>query len=125
MPVIWNPAIRNQVVLPQSLIVPTTVRRHYVFGFGVASNVHKVVKLIYYRMQNGNAIIPPPQADVFSLRTGRWRNAIIPPPQADVFSLKTGRWRKLSGVDVRLCPDERRWDPVGLPMSQRVVIIRF
>ncbi|KAL8497490.1 hypothetical protein ACS0TY_020992 [Phlomoides rotata] len=88
-PVILNPAIRNHVVLPKSLVNPNEPHL-VVLGFGVASNVYKVVRLVYCRNDYG----------------------FIAPPQAEIFSLGTGRWRKLSGIDVRIRLLEYVWCPI-------------
>lgn len=90
-PVIWNPALRNQVVLPESLIHPNEV--HLVaLGFGVASNVFKIVRLVYCRKPNDYGFIVP--------------------PQAEVFPLGSGRWRRLSGINVKLRLLEYMWRPI-------------
>ncbi|KAL2251273.1 F-box protein CPR30 [Sesamum indicum] len=86
--ILWNPSVRNHVILPKPTINPTAPHI-FVLGFGVAAHDYKVVRLVYCR-----------KLDDFGF---------ILPPQIEVFSLKTGRWRRVRRVDVRLQVLEFMW----------------
>ncbi|KAL7086870.1 hypothetical protein ACP275_13G029300 [Erythranthe tilingii] len=81
---IWNPSVRNHIVLPEPTINPEGPHIA-VLGFGVASRAHvKVVRLVY-------------KCTIFDGFSGSV------PPQVEIFSLKTWSWRRLiGGVDVAL-----------------------
>ncbi|KAL8497488.1 hypothetical protein ACS0TY_020990 [Phlomoides rotata] len=68
--IIWNPAIRNHVVSPQPLVNPNEAH-DAVLGFGVVSNVYKVVRIVH--CGDDDEFFAPPEAEIFSLGTGRWR----------------------------------------------------
>lgn len=91
--IIWNPSVRNHVVLPKAMINPKEPNIS-VLGFGVASHVYKVVRLVYCKKPNDYG---------FSV-----------PPQAEIFSFGTGRWRSVRGFDVRLRILEFMWCQVFL-----------
>ncbi|XP_051124841.1 F-box/kelch-repeat protein At3g23880-like [Andrographis paniculata] len=79
--IIWNPSIRNHLVVPMPSILPKEPHL-VVLGFGVAGNDAKVVRLIYYR-----------KPEDFGFQES---------PEVEIFSLKERSWRRVSGVDVRL-----------------------
>ncbi|PIN14235.1 hypothetical protein CDL12_13132 [Handroanthus impetiginosus] len=91
--IIWNPSVRNHVVLPKATINP---EQPHIFavGFGAAGDDYKVVRLVYCR-----------EPDDFGF---------IVPPQAEIFSLKTRKWRRVKGVNVRLQILEFMWSQVFL-----------
>lgn len=91
--IIWNPSVRNHVVLPMPTIHPATPHI-CVLGFGVTGHDAKVVRLVYHR-----------KIDDFGCRVG---------PQVEIFSLRTGSWRIVSGVDIRLHILEFLWSQVFL-----------
>lgn len=71
--ILWNPSVRNHVILPQAITNPKGPHI-VVLGFGVANHVYKVVRLVYCRKPDDYGFGVPPQAEIFSLGTGRWRN---------------------------------------------------
>ncbi|KAL7086865.1 hypothetical protein ACP275_13G028900 [Erythranthe tilingii] len=78
--IMWNPSVRNHIVLPRPTINPKDARIT-VLGFGVDAGQahHKVVRLVYYKNT----------ADSFTA-------------EVEIFSLKTWSWRRLIGVNVPL-----------------------
>ncbi|EYU24893.1 hypothetical protein MIMGU_mgv1a018271mg [Erythranthe guttata] len=72
--VIWNPYVRNHVVLPDPTINPKDAYIS-VLGFGVDAgrSHHKVVRLVYCRDAAG---IFMTQVEIFSLKTWSWRRLI-------------------------------------------------
>lgn len=91
--ILWNPSVRNDVVLPQAITNPKGPHI-VVLGFGVANKVYKVVRLVYCR-----------KPDDYGFGV---------PPQAEIFSLGTGRWRKVQGSDIKLRILEFMWCQVLL-----------
>ncbi|KAI3457245.1 hypothetical protein Pfo_013908 [Paulownia fortunei] len=70
--ILWNPSVRNHIVLPKTIINPKEPHI-FVLGFGVASHVYKIVRLVYCRKPDDFGFSVPPQVEIFSLKTGTWR----------------------------------------------------
>ncbi|KAL7128915.1 hypothetical protein ABFS83_13G026600 [Erythranthe nasuta] len=75
--IIWNPSVRNHIVLPNPTINPIE-SNNVVLGFGgFASHVYKVVRLVYVRqIDDVGCLSVPPQVEIFSLDTRSWRRLI-------------------------------------------------
>ncbi|KAL7086864.1 hypothetical protein ACP275_13G028800 [Erythranthe tilingii] len=75
--IIWNPSVRNHIVLPNPTINPIE-SHNVVLGFGgFASHVYKVVRLVYGRkIDDVGCLSVPPQVEIFSLTTRSWRRLI-------------------------------------------------
>ncbi|EYU24892.1 hypothetical protein ABFS82_13G026500 [Erythranthe guttata] len=76
--IIWNPSVRNHIVLPNPTINPIE-SHNVVLGFGgLSSNVYKVVRLVYVRkIDDVGCLSVPPQVEIFSLDARRsWRRLI-------------------------------------------------
>ncbi|KAG8386905.1 hypothetical protein BUALT_Bualt03G0197400 [Buddleja alternifolia] len=91
--ILWNPCVRNYVALPKTIVNPKGPHI-FALGFGVDGDDYKVVRLVYRK-----------RPDDFGFNV---------PPQVEVFSLKTGRWRRLKGVCFRLQVLEFMWSQVFL-----------
>lgn len=70
--VVWNPSVRNHMVLPKGIINPKEPHIA-ILGFGVVSHEYKVVRLVYCRKPDDFGFVVPPQVEIFSLKTGMWR----------------------------------------------------
>ncbi|KAG6416908.1 hypothetical protein SASPL_124349 [Salvia splendens] len=70
--VLWNPSVRNHVILPPVITNPTEPHI-VVLGFGVANGVYKVVRIVYCRRPYDYGFGVPPQVEVFSLGAENWR----------------------------------------------------
>ncbi|KAL8031469.1 hypothetical protein ABFX02_13G027100 [Erythranthe guttata] len=93
--VIWNPSVRNHIVLPNPSINPKEVPHIAALGFGgVAGDVYKVVRLVYCRKTEDFGFVVP--------------------PLVEIYSVGTGKWKKISGVDVRLRVLEYMWNQAFL-----------
>lgn len=91
--ILWNPSVRNHVVLPQAITNPKGPHI-VVLGFGVADRVYKVVRLVYCR-----------KPDDYGFGV---------PPKAEIFSVGTRAWREVSGFDIKLRILEFMWCQVLL-----------
>ncbi|KAL7086875.1 hypothetical protein ACP275_13G029800 [Erythranthe tilingii] len=95
--VIWNPSVRNHIVLPNPTINPKEVPHIAALGFGgVAGDVYKVVRLVYCR-----------KSEDFGF-------GFVVPPMVEIYSLGTGKWKKMIGVDVCLRVLEYMWNQAFL-----------
>jgi F-box interacting protein len=67
--ILWNPAIRMSMTLPQACIVAPNRSKYFVYGFGFdhTSNDYKVLRMVF-----GSYIRLPPPAQLYRLRTGAW-----------------------------------------------------
>jgi F-box interacting protein len=67
--ILWNPAIRMSMSLPQPCIVAPSGKKRSIYGFGFdhRSNDYKVMRLV-----RGGYTFFPPQAELYKLRTGAW-----------------------------------------------------
>jgi hypothetical protein len=67
--ILWNPAIRMSMTLPQACIVAPNCSKYFVHGFGFdhTSNDYKVLRMVF-----SSYIRLPPPAQLYRLRTGAW-----------------------------------------------------
>ncbi|XP_050384188.1 putative F-box protein At3g16210 [Argentina anserina] len=72
--ILWNPAIKEFKVLPQSCI-PDANMNYVGFGYDPKSKDYKVVSIRQDDLANEDAriIIYPPRVEIYSLRTNSWR----------------------------------------------------
>ncbi|XP_062176178.1 F-box/kelch-repeat protein At3g06240-like [Alnus glutinosa] len=72
--ILWNPAIRMSMTLPQACIVAPNRSKYFVHGFGFdhTSNDYKVLRMVF-----GSDIRLPPPAQLYKLRTGAWETFSI------------------------------------------------
>jgi F-box interacting protein len=67
--ILWNPAIRMSMTLPQAGIDVPNSNKYYAYGFGFdhTSNDYKVLRMVFGRYKPF-----PPQAQLYKLHTGAW-----------------------------------------------------
>ncbi|XP_073125525.1 F-box protein CPR1-like [Henckelia pumila] len=101
---LWNPSVKNHLDLPKPTINPNGAHV-FVLGFGADGHDYKVVRVVYCKKD-----------DDFCYSV---------PPEVEIFSLKTGRWRKMMGVDVRVQIVELMWYQVFLNGVVHWIAYRF
>ncbi|XP_059650936.1 F-box/kelch-repeat protein At3g06240-like [Cornus florida] len=73
---LWNPSIQKTMALPRPRITfgKHGCHMHSIgFGFDSVTDDYKVVRIVYL-LKVLDGYVTPPEVDIFSLSTGRWRN---------------------------------------------------
>ncbi|XP_059283117.1 F-box/kelch-repeat protein At3g23880-like [Lycium ferocissimum] len=73
--ILWNPAIRRSITLPNPHVQFGSYKSHICLGFGFDQKTHdhKVMRIAYLHDNHGANTVLPPKVEVYSLSTGLWK----------------------------------------------------